>query len=361
VNLSVSRKRNVQYSVTNRVSLMLAIVPLWLMIAAAVPATGQTSSATSSPADWTQFLRDNMQRWNPYETILGVNNVGSLQLKWSYTIENNAQVSNSSSPAVVNGVVYLGSSDHNVYALNAGTGAKLWSFATGDRVFSSPAVANGVVFVGSTDSSLYALNASTGAKLWSYATGAGVVFSPAVANGVVYFDSADHNVYALNASTGAKLWSYATPSSPDCSPAVANGIVYIDNGYGTVLALDANTGAEVWSFNTDGDFLEGSFAVANGVVYACTDNTALYALNASTGAKLWSYSNGAGCYSAPAVANGVVYFLDGNVNALNASTGVKLWSSPGGDYHSSPAVANGVVLCQLGRQCFVCPERQHRR
>jgi outer membrane protein assembly factor BamB len=36
-----------------------------------------------------------------------------------------------SSPAVVNGDVYVGSSDETVYALDAGTGAQLWSFATG--------------------------------------------------------------------------------------------------------------------------------------------------------------------------------------------------------------------------------------
>ena len=75
---------------------------------------------------------------------------------------------------------------------------------------------NGVVYIGSDDSNLYALNASTGAKLWSYATGAAVQSSPAVANGVVYFGSDDGNVYALNASTGAKLWSYFTTKGSEC-------------------------------------------------------------------------------------------------------------------------------------------------
>jgi outer membrane protein assembly factor BamB len=61
-----------------------------------------------------------------------------------------------SSPAVANGVVYVGSYDGNVYALNASTGSKLWSFATGNLVDSSPAVANGVVYVGSYDHNVYA-------------------------------------------------------------------------------------------------------------------------------------------------------------------------------------------------------------
>jgi hypothetical protein len=79
------------------VVLMLTIAPLWLMLAAAnTSAHTQTSnnvsnaSAAASPADWTQFLRDNMQRWNPYETVLGVGNVGSLQLKWKNPISGPA-------------------------------------------------------------------------------------------------------------------------------------------------------------------------------------------------------------------------------------------------------------------------------
>ena len=75
---------------------------------------------------------------------------------------------------------------------------------------SSPAVVNGVVYVGSDDNKMYALNAATGTKEWSYSTGGSVVSSPAVVNGVVYFGSEDDYVYALNAATGVKEWSYQT-------------------------------------------------------------------------------------------------------------------------------------------------------
>jgi len=64
-------------------------------------------------------------------------------------------------PAVSNGVVYVGSYDYFVYALNAATGAKIWSFQTGSYVYSSPAVSNGIVYIGSYDYSVYALNATT--------------------------------------------------------------------------------------------------------------------------------------------------------------------------------------------------------
>jgi outer membrane protein assembly factor BamB len=115
---------------------------------------------------------------------------------------------------VANGVVYVGSFDSKVYALNASTGAKLWSFTTGNAVYSSPAVANGVVYVGSEDNKVYALNASTGAKLWSFVTGSRVASSPAVANGVVYVGSENGNVYAFDQTGGALVRPTADRPNP---------------------------------------------------------------------------------------------------------------------------------------------------
>ena len=80
-----------------------------------------------------------------------------------------------------------------VYALNASTGALLWSNGIGNYgvLQSSPAVANGVVYVGTTDTGagVAAMDASTGALLWSYSPYGVFQSSPAVANGVVYVGS----------------------------------------------------------------------------------------------------------------------------------------------------------------------------
>jgi outer membrane protein assembly factor BamB len=65
-------------------------------------------------------------------------------------------------------------------------------------------VANGVVYVGSDDDGLYALNAANGTLLWSYTTGGAVESSPAVANGVVYVGSGDDNLYAFGLPGGTK-------------------------------------------------------------------------------------------------------------------------------------------------------------
>jgi outer membrane protein assembly factor BamB len=63
---------------------------------------------------------------------------------------------NGREPTVANGVVYVGSADDNVYALNAETGAKLWSYTTDYGVYASRAVADGVVYVGSENGKVYA-------------------------------------------------------------------------------------------------------------------------------------------------------------------------------------------------------------
>jgi len=111
---------------------------------------------------------------------------------------------------------------HNTITVNTATGAKLWSFPTGDIVFSSPAVADGVVYVGSFDHNVYALNAATGAKLWSDTTGNSVRSSPAVADGVVYEGSDDHNLYAFDLAGGP-----AAAARPSRSSVPAMGVAAV--------------------------------------------------------------------------------------------------------------------------------------
>jgi len=296
--------------------------------------------------DWRQFhfVADG-KRVNPYENVLNRQNVKQMVVKWSVSAGGLVQYS---SPAVVNGKVYIGSDDHNVYALDSRTGHVVWRYLTGDTVQSSPAVVNGVVYVSSHDQKLYALDACTGAKLWSFtALSPFGVSSPTVANGVVYVGALwrDDSVYALNARTGEKLWSFTTGGDVAASAAVVNGVVYIGSLDGNLYALDALTGVLRWSY-TGGGWIYGSPTVADGVLYFGAGDGKVYALNADTGAELWTYVTGAQVETTPAVANGVVYVgsSDHNLYALKASTGALLWKYwPASGGPSSPTVANGVV------------------
>jgi eukaryotic-like serine/threonine-protein kinase len=85
-----------------------------------------------------------------------------------------------------------------------------WKFHTDGRVISSPAVANGLVYVGSTDGNLYAVDLESGTQKWKFETKVRVTSSPAVNGGVVYFGSYDGKFYAVAAASGQLKWKFQT-------------------------------------------------------------------------------------------------------------------------------------------------------
>ena len=121
-----------------------------------------------------------------------------------------------SSPAIgTDGTVYIGSTDHKLYAINGKSGVKKWEFETGGSVWSSPAIgSDGTVYVGSFDKKVYALDGQTGTKKWEFETGEwknyfgrtvrGVSSSPAIgSDGTVYVGSHDKKLYALKTASKA--------------------------------------------------------------------------------------------------------------------------------------------------------------
>lgn len=227
------------------------------------------------------------------------------------------------------------------------TNQTIWNYTTGHWVDSSPAVADGMVYVGSIDSKVYCLDALTGTQVWNYTTGKGVYSSPAVTDGRVYFGSHDKKVYCLNASTGTHIWSYTTDDDVQ-SPAVAYGKVYVTSGSGKVYCLDAVTGEHAWNYTVRGHLHSGP-SVVDGRVYFGSHyayNNNVYCLNASTGTQIWNYTTGNSIYGAVAVAYGKVYVgsYDFKVHCLDAITGEHIWNyTTGSSIHSTPAVADGKV------------------
>ncbi len=180
-----------------------------------------------------------------------------------------------------------------------------WKFRTGGRVISSPAGANGMVYFGSTDGNLYALDLPSGAQKWKFPTEVRVSSSPAVDHGIVYFGSYNGNFYALDGATGALKWKFRTAGErrfsakplhgiqpdgetmPDpfdfylSAPAVWNGAVYFGSGDGNVYALGADSGRLRWTFSA-GDVVHASPAVSDGVVFIGSWDSYFYALDAAT-------------------------------------------------------------------------------
>ncbi|HVN33616.1 MAG TPA: PQQ-binding-like beta-propeller repeat protein [Casimicrobiaceae bacterium] len=263
-------------------------------------------------------------------------------------------------PAVANGVVYVGSYDGKFYALDARTGKTRWKFATeGERRFeakgihglqpkaqtiadpydvflSSPAVAGGLVYFGSGDGHLYALDAATGNLEWKFKTGDVVHASPAYADGVVYFGSWDSYFYAVDGRTGAEKWRFHGGEDPllhnqvgfQSSPAVVDGVVYTGCRDSNLYAIEAATGREKWRYNNSGSWVITSPAVVNGKVIFGTSDTSLYLMvDAETGKPLVEQKGKAFVFSSPSVAGSVVYVgvLNGTLEARDLASGALLW------------------------------------
>jgi len=266
---------------------------------------------------------------------------------WSASINSSL-----SSPTVDGGLVFVGSSDRNVYALNATTGKKVWNYTTASggegnlKVVGSPAVASGIVYVGANDNRLYALNETNGHQLWNFSSSS-AIGDPAVANGIVYApsDSPSDTLYALDAASGKLIWNYTAGGYVD-SPAIVNGVVFVGSGDDNVYALNATSGERLWDYATSG-WISSTPAVADGTVYIGSFDQYVYALTANYGTLEWKFMAEVDVSGSPAVADGVVFVGSGNyLNALSTVNGNFVWLYYGSNFDledSSPAIANGIV------------------
>ncbi len=268
--------------------------------------------------------------------------------KWKFDAHGDVR----SSPAVSGSLVYVTSLDGKLYAVDAATGAEKWNFATSgehrhtaagmeyaapttenmpdpwDLFLSSPTVADGVVYFGSGDGYVYAVDATTGTLRWKFPTGNVVHASPAVADGMVYVGSFDTYFYALEATTGRLVWKFKTGDDAAAhlmtgipgSAAVANGIVYFGCRDAHLYALEAKTGNLLWQYSAGGSWVVASPAIFDGRIYFITsDSLKFVALDARTGAEAFSLPNDTYGFSSPALASGHAYYgtFDGKLHAVD--------------------------------------------
>jgi outer membrane protein assembly factor BamB len=346
---------------------MKKLVCLALLTSAACIVTA-TYSASPASDDSTSIFRGNLEHTGVYAGSAP----SQLNLKWKFHTDGPVL----SSPVVSNGILFIGSSDNNLYALDSATGALKWKFKTESRLTSSPAVAENTVYFLSYDSNFYAVAADTGTLKWKFKTagehrytarhlhGAApdaelmpdpfdfYLSSAAIWNGAVYFGSGDGNVYALDARSGAPKWKFHTNDVVHASPAISGGTLFIGSWDSYMYALDASSGKERWRFKTGEDpdihnqqGIQASAAVADKTVYfGCRDSN-FYAVDAVTGKQKWSFNNkGSWVIGSAALQDGKVYFAtsdSGLFHALDGKTGAEIFSLDFKKWpmFSSPAIA----------------------
>ena len=225
-----------------------------------------------------------------------------------------------SSPVYSNGLIYIGSQDHYVYAFTPNCTVK-WKTLTSEAVDASAAVVGGVAYICSRDNHMYALRADTGSLLWTQPMGTS---TPFVQNGIVYVGAAD-GLYALSANTGAEKWVFSQGRSFN-SPYVLNGVVYVatNEDKATLFALTANNPSIIWSFPAGGA-VDSLPRVVNGVIYIGSEDKPgpVYAIRSKDGSLIWRQQVSDQVYTAVVYANGTVYFgsQDSSLYAINANNG----------------------------------------
>jgi outer membrane protein assembly factor BamB len=313
-----------------------------------------------TPTAWT-YWRGNMNSPGVTNQIAPE----KLNVRWTFTAGGPI----TSSPAIVNGKVYVGSNDNNIYCVDADNGNKIWEFTTGFRVASSPAVSGGVVYTGSDDGYVYAINADNGQKIWQTSVGGfypsvmvevatwQVRSSPIVVNDKLYVGALDGNVYCLNTADGSIAWTYKTGEPIVGSPAYSDGMIYISSLDRNVYGLNAASGNKVWNWTTPRDvtgwtqwFMVSTPTVYEGNVYVGGGGHGfgvvndvfrigpvyMASLNAKTGSENWcvettpSYGMWAGDNSnqpfAVTIVNDIIYHpCYMGVCARNITTGEMMW------------------------------------
>ena len=150
-----------------------------------------------------------------------------------------------SSPAVVDGTLYLTSGEHERYsiiAIDANTGKFIWKREFPAPVSYSPAVAGRLVYITVRDGRVLSLNAHNGETRWSSDLRDNISSSPTIHNGIVYIGSFDEKLYALDAANGKLLWEHEVGGRITSIPAANDEIIAFTSQENLVHILDPLTG-----------------------------------------------------------------------------------------------------------------------
>lgn len=266
----------------------------------------------------------------------------AIDVRWKFKFEEEIR----STPTVHQGLLFVGSYDNNLWALNVENGQLRWKFPTDGGVATTPAIAEeeNLVIAGSNDFSIYAVDIRSGRQNWKLTTQGPIRSSPTVAHGHVFFGSDDHKFYAVRVATGRAAWKYDAGSPIRSRPALTDELIIFGTDLGDVFALDLS-GQLKWRFKTKRSVMS-SPVVYEGMVFFGSSDSHLYTLEAKNGWSVWRYRTGKPVISSPVIANGNVHFgsVDGHVYALDASSGRERWKFKAGDQvTSSPAYFNGAI------------------
>ena len=238
---------------------------------------------------------------------------------WSFQTTSHVE----STPFISQGKLYFTAGADGVYCIDALEGEQIWHYPA-VHADMSPVLHQGKVYFGTGygDYKIYAVDAQTGAEVWSKRMPYPVWGSPSADEGIVFFGLGRGNfsesapipagkVVALDAETGDSVWEHEAEDAVLTAIAVQNGSVTFGSRDGYVYSLQSTDGKLNWKTDLGGPVVS-SPAVTMDTVYAATKNGYIYALSTVDGKVQWEFdtrimNRNIELYSSPAVANGLLY------------------------------------------------------
>jgi eukaryotic-like serine/threonine-protein kinase len=261
---------------------------------------------------------------------------------WSFECEDEVR----GSPTYANGVVYCGSYDNNLYALNAQSGEFLWKYASDGGIVSRPLVHDGSIYLGSEDRHLHVLQARSGKLLWTYPTDGPIRSSPVISEGHLFIGSDDCYIHAINIVTGRRAWRVDTGEFIRSTPTINNDLILYGTESGDFFCLDLG-GSIKWRYRAKRS-ITGSAVVHQGMVIFGSLDATLYAMDAKTGWVIWRFRLGKGSISTPCIAENFIFTgaADGNILCIEARSAKEIWRhTTDHQVTGSPVIDKDSVYC----------------
>ena len=272
--------------------------------------------------------------------------------------------------AVGGGKVFVASGYRTMTALDANTGAVVWSQPVDVPIHGAPTVAGARVFVIDVDNQIIAFNTTTGLQDWSYR---GIVesarvmraASPAVSGDTVIAPFSSGEVVALRATNGQPVWNQVLSRTSRTSalseirdiagrPVISRGFVYAVSHSGVMQSMDIRTGQPKWSLPVAG---VNAPLPAGDVVYVVSKSGELTLINRDSGAVYWTRDLNEGRVRQE---GGFLGFFDRTVRPewsgpILASNRLVLVNSDGEAVAFDPKTGAQTATLRLGSPAYIAP------
>jgi eukaryotic-like serine/threonine-protein kinase len=273
---------------------------------------------------------------------IGMSKAGSTKLLWSFESEDEIR----GTAAYHQNIVYFGSYDNNLYALNAITGEFIWKYPTDGGIVSKPIIQDDNIYIGSEDKRVHAVYARSGKVIWTYYTNGEVRSSPYFSDGHLFIGSDDGHLYAINALIGRKAWELNIGAPVRSTPLIKNDLIYFGAENGEFFCTDLS-GKIKWRFKAK-RAITSSSAIHQGIVFFGSIDSTLYALDAKTGWVIWRYRLSKPTISTPYITENYLFTgaTSGDITCIDIRTSKEVWHfSTEHQVTSSPIVFKDSLYC----------------